>query len=289
MSAAGPARARAATALQSYVLHRHDWSESSLVLELFTRERGRLVVAAKGAKRPYSQLRPVLLPFQRIAVTLARASADESAEVLGLRQAEWAGALAPLRGQALFAGFYLNELLIRLLPRQDAHPGLFDAYAEALAALAAPEEAQRQATLRAFELRLLRETGVLPELAMVTATQRPVRDEAVYRLDPEAGIVGVAAAREPGPGLEAALGGAPLRALEEALAQAGQPGGAAALLGACAAAGPALRLLLRPLLHYHLGSSRLRTREVMQEVRRLLESAAPPPPPYPVSPHPAAR
>ena len=56
---------------------------------------------------------------------------------------------------------------------------------------------------------------------------------------------------------------------------------------ACAAAGPALRLLLRPLLHYHLGSSRLRTREVMQEVRRLLESAAPPPPP--VSPLPAAR
>jgi DNA repair protein RecO (recombination protein O) len=276
MSPVGAARPRASTALLAYVLHRHDWSESSLVLDLFTRERGRLVVAAKGAKRPYSQLRPVLLPFQRIAVTLARAPADEAAEVLGLRQAEWAGALAPLRGQALFAGFYLNELLIRLLPRQDAHPALFDAYADALAVLSAPEEVQRQAALRAFELRLLRETGVLPELATVTATQRPVRDEAVYRLDAEAGVVGMAPARGDDPGGEAVLGGASLRALEEALALAGQADGAQALRSACVASGPGLRLLLRPLLHYHLGSSRLRTREVMQSVRRLLEAAAPP-------------
>jgi DNA repair protein RecO (recombination protein O) len=280
MSPVGAARPRAATALQAYVLHRHDWSESSLVLDLFTRERGRLVVAAKGAKRPYSQLRPVLLPFQRISVTLARASADEAAEVLGLRQAEWAGALALLRGQALFAGFYLNELLIRLLPRQDAHPALFDAYADALAALSAPEELQRQAALRAFELRLLRETGVLPELATVTATQRPVRDESLYRLDAEAGVVGAAPTLGESPGGESVLGGAPLRALEEALARAGEADGAQALRAACAAAGPALRLLLRPLLHYHLGSSRLRTREVMQSVRRLLEAATPPSNPH---------
>jgi DNA repair protein RecO (recombination protein O) len=276
MSPVGAARPRASTALLAYVLHRHDWSESSLVLDLFTRELGRLVVAAKGAKRPYSQLRPVLLPFQRIAVTLARAPADEAAEVLGLRQAEWAGALAPLRGQALFAGFYLNELLIRLLPRQDAHPALFDAYVDALAVLSAPEEAQRQAALRAFELRLLRETGVLPELATVTATQRPVRDEAVYRLDAEAGVVGTAPARGDDPGGDSVLGGASLRALEEALALAGQADGAQALRTACVASGPGLRLLLRPLLHYHLGSSRLRTREVMQSVRRLLDAAAPP-------------
>jgi DNA repair protein RecO (recombination protein O) len=283
MSAAGLARARAASALQAYVLQRHDWSESSLVLDLFTRERGRLVVVAKGAKRPYSQLRPVLLPFQRIAVTLARAPADEAAEVLGLRQAEWAGALAPLRGQALFAGFYLNELLIRLLQRQDAHPGLFDAYADALVALAVSEEVQRQATLRAFELRLLRETGVLPELATVTATQRPVRNDALYRLDAEAGVVGVVSVREPGQAVEALLEGVLLRALEDALTRAAQPGGAPALRDACAAAGPALRLLLRPLLHYHLGSSRLRTREVLQDVRRLLDDAVASKPSHPAA------
>ena len=55
---------RAPAMLQSYVLHRYDWSETSLILDLFTREDGRLAVAAKGAKRPHSQLRAVLLPFQ---------------------------------------------------------------------------------------------------------------------------------------------------------------------------------------------------------------------------------
>ena len=61
--------------LQAYVLHRYDWSESSLILELFTREQGRLAVAAKGAKRPHSQLRSVLLPFQRVNITLTRSAA----------------------------------------------------------------------------------------------------------------------------------------------------------------------------------------------------------------------
>ena len=65
------------------MLHRYDWSESSLILDLFTREQGRIAVAAKGAKRPFSQLRGVLLPFQRIAVSLGRhAAGDERAEVL---------------------------------------------------------------------------------------------------------------------------------------------------------------------------------------------------------------
>ena len=74
MSRAGGARARARRAASSaYVLHRYDWSESSLILDLFTREQGRVAVAAKGAKRPYSQLRAVLLPFQRLHVALGRA------------------------------------------------------------------------------------------------------------------------------------------------------------------------------------------------------------------------
>ena len=86
---------RAAPLLQAFVLHRYDWSESSLILDVLTRERGRLAVAAKGARRPYSQLRPVLLPFQRVLMTLARSPA-EGAEVHTLRQAEWAGGLPPL-------------------------------------------------------------------------------------------------------------------------------------------------------------------------------------------------
>ena len=87
--------ARTPSTLNAYVLHRYDWSETSLILDLFTREQGRLAVAAKGAKRPYSQLRSVLLPFQRLSVGVGRVktvSDEQSApEVQNLRSAEWAG------------------------------------------------------------------------------------------------------------------------------------------------------------------------------------------------------
>jgi len=120
-------RGGAATALAAYVLHRYDWSESSLIVDLFTRELGRVVVAAKGAKRPTSQLRAVLRPFQRLHATLGRTAAG--AEVHNLRGAEWAGGVPLVGGEALFSGFYLNELLMKLLAREDPHPALWDAYA----------------------------------------------------------------------------------------------------------------------------------------------------------------
>ena len=91
-------------------------------------------MAAKGAKRPYSQLRAVLLPFQRISVALGRSAGEEgAAEVQNLRAAEWAGGQPMLTGAALFSGFYLNELLMKLLARHDPHPALFDAYAATIA------------------------------------------------------------------------------------------------------------------------------------------------------------
>ena len=182
--------------LTAYVLHRYDWSESSLILDLYTREQGRLAVAAKGAKRPYSQLRGVLLPFQRLHVTLGRASAgaDESVrEVQTLRGAEWAGGAAMLTGDALFSGFYLNELLMKLFARHDPHPVLFDAYAATLPLLASADDAMIEAALRAFELTLLQQAGLLPELSVVTLTQQPVAAAQAYVLLPE---TGVAAARD---------------------------------------------------------------------------------------------
>lgn len=249
--------------LEAYVLHRYDWSESSLILDLFTRERGRVSVAAKGAKRPYSQLRPVLLPFQRLHVTLGRTPADESAEIHNLRQAEWAGGGPMLGGAALFSGFYLNELLMKLLARHDPHPRLFDAYADTLPALASGNETLAQAALRAFELALLRETGVLPELALVTLTLQPVADAGRYQIVPESGVV---ATREE----SGALRGNELRALQAAL----DGGDAAALQAACVPCTGPLRAALRALLHYHLGTPALRTRVVMQGVQRLLDAAA---------------
>ena len=250
-------RGAAAKPLSAYVLHQYDWSETSLILDLFTRERGRLAVAAKGAKRPYSQLRGVLLPFQRLQVSFGRG--DDDAELHTLRAAEWAGGAPMPGGAALFSGFYLNELLLRLLARQDPHAALFDAYAQLLPVLATADEAQSQAALRAFELTLLRETGLLPELDCVTQTLQPVRAEASYALRPEAGIV-PAAADDPG------LAGATLVTLQAAL----QHGSVAALQAACATALPALRASLRTLLQYHLGTPMLRTRQVMADLRKLL-------------------
>jgi DNA repair protein RecO (recombination protein O) len=253
---------RSAAAAAAYVLHHYDWSESSLILDVFTRDRGRLAVAAKGAKRPHSQLRSVLLPFQRILLTLGRppAGEGESAEVQVMRSAEWAGGRPMLAGAALFSGFYVNELLMKLLGRDDPHPALFDAYAATLDALAvAADDLDSQAALRAFEAFLLRELGVLPELNVVTLTQQAVTASGRYSLRPEAGVIEQAAADD------ASIAGATLVQLEAALAH----GSAAAVQQASRAALGELRAALRTCLHYHLGSSTLRTRQVMIDVQKL--------------------
>jgi DNA repair protein RecO (recombination protein O) len=252
---------RRAPAVQAaYVLHRYDWSESSLILDLFTRDLGRVAVAAKGAKRPYSQLRPVLLPFQRLNVSFGKTAADEAAEVQTLRQAEWSGGQPMLSGAALFSGFYLNELLMKLLARHDPHPLLFDAYAGTLPMLAAGGDAE-QAALRAFELVLLRELGLLPELTAVTLTAADLQPNRLYALRPESGVVALADPDEPG------SSGTELVALQAAL----QHGSLPALQARCLPILQALRPQLRALLHYHLGSPQLRTRQVMLDVQRLLD------------------
>ena len=253
------ATARGAAPLAAYVLHRYDWSESSLIVDLFTRTQGRVAVVAKGAKKPHSNLRAVLLPFQRINVSLGRLPEGEGAgDIQTLRQAEWAGGPAMLTGAALFSGFYLNELLMKLLARHDPHPALFDAYAQTLPGLGAGEDERTQAALRAFELTLLQEIGLLPDLGLATLTQQALQAQTLYALRPEAGVTEARAD-------EAGLPGALLVGARAALAN----GSLEALQQTCALALPAMKLQLRALLHYHLGSTVLRTREVMRDVQGL--------------------
>lgn len=266
-----PRAPRVPQVLAAYVLHRYDWSETSVVLDLFTREQGRVAVVAKGAKRPYSQLRSVLLPFQRIQVSLGRPPKSDGAnggepagEVLNLRGAEWAGGSGTMPvGAALFSGFYLNELLMKLVTRHDPQPALFDLYAETLTTLTPAHEMDRPAALRAFELGLLQTLGVLPDLSRVTSTQQWVEPERLYGLSPDAGVIEHRAVPESKP--DSALSGQALVGLQAAL----QHGSVAALQQACARALPELRGVLRHLLHYHLGSSQLRTRQVMLDVQSL--------------------
>lgn len=137
---------------RAYLLHAFPYSETSLVLEVFSRDHGRVPMVARGARRPRSVLRGVLIGFQPLELGWFGAG-----DVKTLAKAEWLGGVPLLGGRCLLLGYYLNELLLKLLAREDAHPALFDAYEEAVAALAqggadAPE-------LRRFEKSLLREIG----------------------------------------------------------------------------------------------------------------------------------
>lgn len=252
----------------AYLLHRYDWSETSLILDLFTRGQGRVVVAAKGAKRPYSQLRAVLLPLQRLNVSYgsrrSRAAGAEdgqgAAEVQPLKAAEWAGGTAMPGGAALLTGLYLNELLMKLLARQDPHPVLFDAYAQTLPALSGGDDLQLEAALRAFELVLLREIGLLPVLDVQTSTLAPLQPDQTYILRPEAGLV------EIGHEDRGALAGGDWLSLQAAL---DEPETFEAVLPLTAEMLAALKPQLRALLHYHCGVSVLRTRQMMLDLQSL--------------------
>jgi DNA repair protein RecO (recombination protein O) len=263
------ATARRVTApLDAYVLHRYDWSETSLIIDLFTRSKGRITVAAKGAKRPYSQLRSVLLPFQRVAATTGKQAEDAQGDIVTLRSAEWAGldATPVLPPARLFAGFYLNELLMKLLARGDAHPMLFDAYAATLRSLATADEFGEQIGLRAFELVLLKAIGLLPELDRVTATQQRLQAAAPYQWLGDRGLI------DADPALPAArLPGDDLLVIDAAL----RDNNLGALHVACATRLDRLKPVLRALVHYHLGSPSLRTREVMRDAKRLTPSLPP--------------
>lgn len=136
----------------AYVLHSLAYRETSLVVELWTRELGKISVLAKGARRPHSALRTVLLGFQPLLV-----SVSGRGDVKTLTAAEWVGGHLPPEGESLFSAYYLNELLMRGLLRDDPHPQLFDAYALALARLASAMPLAP--TVRHFELSLLAELG----------------------------------------------------------------------------------------------------------------------------------
>jgi DNA repair protein RecO (recombination protein O) len=135
-----------------FVLHTYPFKETSLVVEFMTRDFGRVAAVAKGARRPRSAMRGMLQAFQPLLATWSGKS-----ELRNLHSLEWGQGLLLLNGEALMCGFYLNELLLRLLPREDAHETLFDYYAHTLRVLA--DGAEVASTLRRFELRLLQQLG----------------------------------------------------------------------------------------------------------------------------------
>jgi DNA repair protein RecO (recombination protein O) len=166
----------------AYVLHTYAYKETSLIVEAFARRHGRVALLARGARRPRSAMRGVLLAFHPL-----RLGWSGSAELANLMQAEWAGALRPLAGRGLMCGFYLNELILRLLPREDAHEELFDAYEEAIGRLSAQEP--YPAVLRSFEKRLLAELGYAPLFDRDALSGEPIEPSGSYVYEPDRGPV----------------------------------------------------------------------------------------------------
>lgn len=135
----------------AFVLHAYPYSETSLIIDVFSRDFGRVALLARGARRPRSVLRGVLLAFQPLELGWAGRG-----EVQTLMKAEWQGGQPLLAGNSLFCGYYLNELLMHLLPRDDAHARLFAVYAETLRRFA---NGAQESDLRCFERGLLQELG----------------------------------------------------------------------------------------------------------------------------------
>lgn len=239
----------------AYVLHRYDWSESSLILEVFTRHYGRIALVARGAKKPSSSFRPILLPLQPLHLSFGG-----DAEIRTLKAAQWQGGHVMPTGEGLLSGYYLNELLMRLLARDDPHPALFDAYAATVTLLAGPAMELLPVALRAFELRLLHGLGVLPALHQQTATLQSLEPQQPYMLVPEAGL------REAHSHEWASLLGSEWMAIEQSFKENGD---FSQTMHACWSRLPELKNQLRGMLHYHCGTSMLKTQQMMQDLQAL--------------------
>lgn len=165
---------------RGYVLHTYPYRETSLILQVWTEKHGRLGLVAKGARRPKSASRSVLVPFQPLALDWFGRG-----ELRTLKTAEPAAPATPLGGQSLLSAFYLNELLLKLTTRDDPHEGLFAAYDDAITALRAITRARErqdavEPVLRRFELRLLQELGYAVELTREATTHAPIVAEREY-------------------------------------------------------------------------------------------------------------
>jgi len=169
----------------TFILHHRNYSETSLLLEVYTSQHGRLGLIAKGARRPQSRLRAVLKPFQPLLIGWSGRG-----ELMVLTGAEPDGPDSDLTGSAVYCGFYLNELLMRLLHRHDPHERLYQSYRAALAALA--RDVAPEATLRVFEKHLLGEIGYGPVLDHDVGDRSPIDDDATYDYIPERGPVRIA-------------------------------------------------------------------------------------------------
>ncbi|HEY8354492.1 MAG TPA: DNA repair protein RecO [Methylophilaceae bacterium] len=234
----------------AFVLHTYPFKETSLVVELFTRDFGRISAVAKGARRPRSAMRGMLQSFQPLLATWSGKN-----ELRNLHGLEWGSGLLLLQGQALMCGFYMNELLLRLLPREDGHETLFEYYAQTLRALSgnSGRDPDTAITLRRFELRLLQEMGYAVPLEQ-DEHGMPVESGRSYLYVPERGACHVTDAADRQTGVQ--LSGKTLLDMARDVYDEAQTRQQS-------------KLLMRMLLGYYLGDRPLHTRQLLIDLQEL--------------------
>jgi DNA repair protein RecO (recombination protein O) len=230
----------------AFVLHSYPYLETSLIVEVFTQNSGRIAVVAKGAKRPTSALRGLLRAFQPLLLSWGGKS-----ELRTLHKAEWQGGQLPLQGTALICGFYLNELLIRLLHRNDPHERLFACYQEALSDLSTASD--YIPLLRRFEQRLLQEMGYALTLDHDVSSGKPIKPDQTYCYEIERGPVASSNGNCP---FNLQLSGKTLLDMSQ--------GDYSASLTRLQS-----RTLMRALLNHYLGDKPLHTRHLLKEFQQL--------------------
>lgn len=171
----------------AFILHAYPYRETSLIVEAFSQAHGRVSLVARGARRPMSSLKSRLLAFQPLLLSWFGKGALRT-----LHASEWQGGGLCLRGQGLMCGFYMNELLLKLLPPDDPHEALFARYVATLDALSGA--AEHAPVLRRFELGLLSELGYAQTLDRDTEG-RQLESGDRYGYLPGEGVVPAAEAR----------------------------------------------------------------------------------------------
>lgn len=232
----------------AFVLHTYAYRETSLIVETLTQHAGRVALLAKGARRPRSAVRGLLMAFQPLTL-----SWFGKRELRTLKNAEWQGGQRPLAGSALMCGFYLNELLLKLLPRDDPHPQLFLYYQQTLKELAEGEP--QVVALRRFEKRLMQELGYALMLQEESGNSRPIEPETLYFYDLEHGPNRLASGRI------SAQNGVQLRG--KTLLDLAQDNYSDPTTLAQA------KQLMRALISQQLGSENLQTRQLLKDLQEL--------------------
>jgi DNA repair protein RecO (recombination protein O) len=192
----------------AFVLHTRLYRETSLIVEAYGRDTGRVGLIAKGARRPKSALRGPLQSFRPLLL-----SWSGKGELGLLTGAEPDGFVRPLAGAALFSGLYMNELLMRLMHRHDPHPELFHYYRVAVEALGLGQ--RTEGVLRIFEKHVLESIGYGLVLDRDIASGEPIRGDVSYRYEMERGPTSTALGDEDGDSAGVRLAGDTLLSLAD--------------------------------------------------------------------------